>query len=177
MLSISDWDLKFFGYFNGLARKNKLLDLVFIFFARYYTIVMSAGAFVYLALYKPDLSLKALIISQLMVLLVARGMATELIRLFFKRKRPFLAHRVVQLIKKYSEASFPSGHTISIMAIGFGLMPFDPVTGWFMVLSGFVIGLARIVAGVHYPLDVLAGLILSWPSAWFGLLLYNYFFK
>jgi membrane-associated phospholipid phosphatase len=63
------------------------------------------------------------------------------------------------------------------MAIGFGLMPFDPVTGWFMVLSGLVVGLARIAAGVHYPLDVLAGLILSWPSAWLGLFLYHYFFK
>ena len=177
MMGLAEWDLKVFEAFNGLAGKNKRFDRLVVFFARYYTVLMPVGVLLYLQFNRGPLSFRHLVFSQLAALFAARGIVTELIRLFYRRKRPFLAHRVKQLIKKYSEASFPSGHTISIMAMGIVLAHFEPGLGWFVVSSGLVVGLARIVAGVHYPLDVLAGIILSWPSAVLGLSIYHYFIK
>ena len=177
MIGIAEWDLRVFEWFNGFAGKNKVLDWVIIFFARYYTLVMPLGVLVYLQLSRGPLSFKRLVLNQVLVLFVARGVFTELVRIFYRRKRPYLAHRVKQLLKKYAEASFPSGHTISIVAMGVALAHFDPAAGWFVALSGLVIGLARIMAGLHYPLDVLAGLVLSLPAAYLGNAIYYYFVR
>lgn len=177
MTTLEQWDLKVFGVLNGLAGRSRLLDWLVIFFARYYTLVMPIGILAYLQAKGGPLSFKHLVLNQVLVLFVSRGLVVELIRIFYRRKRPYLAHRVKQLLKKYAEASFPSGHTISIMAMGMALAHFDPAVGWFVALSGLVIGLARIIAGLHYPLDVLAAVILSFPSAFLGNSIYNYFIR
>ncbi len=177
MRTLEQWDLKIFGAFNGLAGKNRFFDAIVIFFARYYTVIMPIGLFFYILETHAHLSFRQLIYSQLIVLFVARGVVVETIRLFYRRTRPFQDHKVTQLIKKYIEASFPSGHAITLISMGLALGYFDPGLGWFMVLSGVVVGLARLVAGVHYPLDVLAGIVLAWPSAAIGMKIYYYFIK
>lgn len=62
----------------------------------------------------------------------------------------------------YATASFPSGHTITAAAIGFTLawcLWHSGLRGWAMAGIGYGIlgGLSRVVVGVHYPTDVLAG--------------------
>jgi len=74
----------------------------------------------------------------------------------------------------YRAVSFPSGHAAAIFAI----------TGiWIMALSrhyllrtvlfvlAVLVSLSRVMVGVHWPLDLLGGMLIGWVAAWCGLAL------
>jgi membrane-associated phospholipid phosphatase len=73
----------------------------------------------------------------------------------------------------YTAGSFPSGHATTIFAVA-GLyalgMRSAPVTGVALV-GAAAIAASRSVVGVHWPLDVLAGVFGGWLSAALGLIL------
>jgi undecaprenyl-diphosphatase len=79
-----------------------------------------------------------------------------------RRPRPFRAHLdVVARAIPLDEYSFPSGHTLH--AISFTIV----AVGWFPLLALLLIpftvlvAMSRVVLGLHYPSDVLAGLMMG----------------
>jgi undecaprenyl-diphosphatase len=93
-----------------------------------------------------------------------------------KRPRPFNKLKGIQnLIVPPDEFSFPSGHTgaaflmATVISLAFPLFCV-PVLLW----AGSV-GFSRIYLGVHYPSDVLAGMILGLLSAQAGLWVVHFF--
>ena len=62
--------------------------------------------------------------------------------------------------------SFPSGHAANNMAVAFVLILFFPRRGWLYLPIALLIGYSRIYTGSHWPLDVLAGMILGAVGAW-----------
>lgn len=84
------------------------------------------------------------------------------------RIRPYeLIDGLQVLIKKPSDASFPSGHSCASFAAAMALWKFVPrrygVAAF--VLAG-LIALSRIYVGVHYPTDILAGAIFGCFLGW-----------
>ncbi len=57
--------------------------------------------------------------------------------------------------------SFPSGHAANNMAVATVLILFFPRGGWLYLPIALLIGYSRIYTGSHWPLDVLAGLLLG----------------
>ncbi len=93
-----------------------------------------------------------------------------------RRPRPFRAHpEVVARALALDEYSFPSGHTLH--AISFTIV----AAGWFPFLAlplavfTLLVAVSRVVLGLHYPSDVLAGLaigtVLGGVSLWSGSIL------
>ena len=65
-------------------------------------------------------------------------------------------------------ASFPSGHSLVAMAIAASIwFSGNKRLGGWLIAGAFLIGVARIGAGVHYPTDVLAGLTIGFVVAYF----------
>jgi membrane-associated phospholipid phosphatase len=88
--------------------------------------------------------------------------------------RPFavLPEETVNLIGPgLRSRAFPSGHTATF-ALFAGILSLTARQRlvWIPALGGAIlVGLSRMVVGVHWPSDVLAGLALGWTSAWIGL--------
>lgn len=74
----------------------------------------------------------------------------------------------------YRHVSFPSGHAAAAFALaGIWIMGVRWRRRWQVLpfaLAGLV-GLSRIMLGVHWPLDVLWGMVGGWLGAWSGLAL------
>ncbi|SDB29605.1 undecaprenyl-diphosphatase [Pseudidiomarina indica] len=80
-----------------------------------------------------------------------------------KRQRPYHKHPDFKaVILAHDQFSFPSGHTTAAFLFAGIMSTFFP--GWFWVLYGWAgaIGLSRVLLGVHYPGDVVAGALLGY---------------
>ena len=75
----------------------------------------------------------------------------------------------------YRQVSFPSGHAAAAFALaGIGVMGLarrNTLRVLFLSLAALV-SLSRIMVGVHWPVDVLWGMLGGWIGAWTGLALY-----
>ncbi len=78
------------------------------------------------------------------------------------RPRPFITHGFIPLIAEPTTSkSFPSSHAITAFAIAFVLYRYDKKWGQFAFVVAGLIACARVLVGVHYPSDVLAGAVLG----------------
>lgn len=96
-----------------------------------------------------------------------------LVSLFRKgvnRRRPYEALDIRPLIHKNTKGkSFPSRHVFSVFVIAMTWGWICPPVGAALMAVGVLVALIRVIGGVHYPSDVLAGAIAGILS---GLALY-----
>ncbi len=89
---------------------------------------------------------------------------------FFVRQRPFIVYPAIYQLSKFlaspQDFSFPSDHTS--MAFVMGLIVFIDWRKFGLILLTFslIVGLSRIFIGVHYPLDILGGILTACLSVW-----------
>ncbi len=84
------------------------------------------------------------------------------------RTRPYeVVEGLVLLIEKQRDYSFPSGHTCaSFAAAGVYWRMLPKKFGIPLVILAAMIAFSRLYVGVHYPTDVLAGLLIGLFAAW-----------
>jgi len=81
----------------------------------------------------------------------------QLIKRLVQRQRP----DEVSIIACPDRFSFPSGHATSSMAIGLGLGVLVPAVAPIALALALLAGASRVVLGVHYPGDVVAGQLIA----------------
>jgi membrane-associated phospholipid phosphatase len=75
----------------------------------------------------------------------------------------------------YRAVSFPSGHAAAIFAItGIWIMalPGKTLVRVALLALATLVSLSRVMVGVHWPMDILWGMIGGWLGAWAGLVLH-----
>jgi len=72
--------------------------------------------------------------------------------------------RVVE--RPVSGRSFPSGHAANNMAVATVLLLCFPRRGWIYLPVALLIAYSRIYTGSHWPLDVVAGMLLGIAGGW-----------
>ena len=87
---------------------------------------------------------------------------------FIARPRPYTVDPSITLLIKPSVEpySFPSGHTMNSFAAAFALMLRD--TRWWRaaILLAELIAFSRIYLMMHYPLDIVGGIIVAYAAAY-----------
>ncbi len=79
-----------------------------------------------------------------------------------QRPRPFRAHAdVIARAASLDEFSFPSGHTLHAVAFSIIAIAWFPALTLPLVIFAALVALSRVVLGLHYPSDVLAGIALG----------------
>src|SRR5205823_5132954 len=83
------------------------------------------------------------------------------------RFRPFVNNSVHFLISYDPHAtSFPSGHASFYFALSTIIYGYHKKAGAFFYLASFLIVMARIFVGVHWPSDVVAGATIGIFMGW-----------
>ena len=104
----------------------------------------------------------------LAVLLVCVAVGNFGIKLVAARKRPCHTDTEFELlINRPSDFSFPSCHTMSSFGAAGVMVSIYPLWGIAALALAAVIGFSRLYLYVHYPSDVVAGLVLGLLAAGF----------
>ena len=155
-------DLGLFNYLNSWAGISRQLDGVIVFFADYLAYILAAaflaGIF-FTARFGREKKIRIFWVAAVSVV-VSRFGITELIRFFYHRPRPFMVYHVYQLIAEH-EWSFPSGHAALFFALAGVIYLYDRKWGLVFFAASIAMGIARVIAGVHYPSDILGGMVIG----------------
>lgn len=156
-------DLSVFQFLNNFAGRYPWLDGIIVFFAVYlgYLLILPLA---YLAWRRREQA-REIIATAVLAALLSRGVITEIIRYLHHKQRPFAVLDVHQIIDHSSGSAFPSGHAAFFFALAAAVFVYDKRYGvWFFVAAS-LISIARVMGGIHWPLDILAGAVVGIFSA------------
>ncbi len=151
-------DASIFNLINQFALKWFWLDVLAIFLAEYlgYDLLFSLLLFLAHRFRKYFKMIIEVIISAIL----ARFIIVELVRWIWQRPRPFIENNV-NLLLTHSAPAFPSGHAAFFFAVSTIVYLYNKKAGIFFFIASFLICLARVFTGIHWPADILAGVVVG----------------
>lgn len=96
----------------------------------------------------------------------------KLMKIRLNRERPFVTHpeAISMGTRPLDRYSFPSGHTLHAVMFTIIAVAWFPALAAVLVPLALLIGVSRVVLGLHYPTDVLVGALIGWSLAEIALL-------
>jgi undecaprenyl-diphosphatase len=166
---------KIFYFLHSFAHQSSFNDGLIIFLADIlpYIVIVFAIFFVLLhhdiARSKNPFSLlkqKAQEISFVFLTSISAWVMAYVFKNIFMAPRPFLGLPNVAPLWIEGGYAFPSGHATAFMALALAIFLCHKKVGYVFIGFAILIGVARIMAGVHFPVDILAGFILGGGMAY-----------
>ncbi len=146
-----------FFFFYNFSHKSIFFDKITIFFADTFPYIVVVFAFLFLVFYRKNFK-------ETILVFFSGALAWFLAYIFkfiFHTGRPFeIFPNVISLFSETGYA-FPSGHSTFFMALAFAIFFGYKKVGYVFIFFALLIGIARIMAGVHFPIDILGGYILG----------------
>ena len=152
-----------FFFFYNLAHQSNFIDSIITSFAVYFIYLVIISAVLFSFFYsKSWCDLFLVVFSGGIVWILAK-----LLKILIHTPRPFDVFDHVQTLFLETGYAFPSGHTAVAAAIAFAIFFINKKIGYLFMSFALLIGLARIVAGGHFPVDILGGVVLGGGVSWF----------
>ncbi|MGE5672975.1 MAG: phosphatase PAP2 family protein [Mycobacterium leprae] len=161
---MNSFDLNTLSWLNGLAGHSAILDKVVAIFTNYSPVLFGLLFLVY---YLPQTRDRQRMRRTIITAGVAGVIALATVAViahFVYRPRPFLVlpNQIHLLVPHSADSSFPSDHATGSAAFAVGMWHApDRSARWLFTLVAILVGLSRLIAGVHWPTDVLLSFVLG----------------
>lgn len=159
-----------FFFFHNLANQSIFLDKVIFFIAEVLPYFVVLGAIIFLFFHhekllhgKPFAALREKWHEGTRAFMtgIFAWLLASLLKFLFQFSRPFDTIHLSESLWLADGYAFPSGHATFFMALAVSIFFHHKKIGSVFILITLLVGVARIVAGVHFPMDILAGFILG----------------
>ena len=159
-----------FFFFYNFAHQSDLFDKIVFFTAIYfpYAVIILAGLFLLFhhEILQKENPFQVFLEKKKEILLVFFSGAVAwvlafVLKILIHNPRPFEVFSQIQPLFTANDYSFPSGHATFFSALAFELFLLHKKAGYVFMFFALLICLTRIIAGVHFPVDILAGIILG----------------
>jgi undecaprenyl-diphosphatase len=152
-----DWIFKF-------AHRSSMLDAVGVFVAEILPYLIVFFLLRMLIRAKSSKWRILFFVEVILAFILSRGILMEFFHLFYPQLRPFQVLNIKALISVFGPA-FPSGHASTFFPFAMTIFFFDRKLGMWALLIALLNGIARIYVGVHWPVDILGGMVFGILSA------------
>lgn len=155
---------------TNFCRKTKFREKTIVFFSKFSpisVILIYSITMFYLAIIKSPKLFLFMIVPAIDLIFVS------VLRKILNKPRPYdeLNYEPLGKYKRGKGQSFPSRHTASAFIIGMAFLYINKTYGLLMLVLAVLIAISRIISGVHYPKDVLAGASISLILGYIGFFL------
>jgi len=171
-VSISALNDAWFSAINAFAGKNPYLDAFMIFSAQVLIFIVPSVIIYLFFTGRRELAVMVFLSSFI------AGAISMGIGAVYYHPRPFVLGLGTTLISHAPDSSFPSDHTSVAFAFAFSFLMFNRyrASAVFIPIAS-LIGIARIFCGVHFPLDIIGGVLVGVISAGIVFLMSDYIHK
>lgn len=163
-------DLWLFKLINGLAGHTPLLDQIMQALVSDYVgptlQVLALLGFWFEGHSADERRTNQRTVLRAIVVMLAASAVVVLINALYARDRPFRYHEVNLLFYRPPDPSFPSNSATVVFGLATTVWLRDRRWGWPMLTLAAAFAFSRVYCGVHYPGDILAGLVLGAGTAW-----------
>lgn len=151
------------------------MSSLIIFGAQYLYLVIVIGAFGYLLTQPRERRWRMALLAVLalpLTYVVAKIMST-----LYYDPRPFVVGHFLPLLPHAPDNGFPSDHTLLSAAVAAVVFFFNRTLGALLLVIAFLVGVARVFAGIHHLTDIVGSLVIAasvtmlvwrfvFPKAW-----------
>lgn len=168
---MKNWEINIVRYFNRLRGRKMDHVLGFINSIRFLVVFWGVIVAVVVARH-PDIAMPFFLAVTLVAILhfgITEAIIKHLLtKVISKRKRPYVAYpkEIKPIGKRFSDSSFPSSHMATTCAMFFVISSFYPSLIIPALVFTAIMAFSRLHNGMHYPSDVLAGMILGLGYGW-----------
>lgn len=136
-----------------------MIDVFIIFSSKYLIYLLVVLYLIYL--FPKSNSVKKRIISLSLFSLPAAFIVSRILSNFYYSTRPFVEQNFTPLISHAADNGFPSDHALLSFALASIVFASSKKWGVIFFILGIGIGLSRILAGIHSPLDILGSFFIG----------------
>lgn len=152
---------EWFIYLHGFAEHNPNL---WLFLGGWFGVFLMMGALAFVGFHKHGFKSMFVELHQhvrewraLIFIPLATWAAAGFLKFIFALPRPYESFAIDPLSFPGSFDSFPSGHAAFYMALALSIYRYHKKAGWVFIALAMLLSVSRIIMGVHYPLDIVAG--------------------
>ena len=162
---IYNFDTVFFRALNSLAGRNYWFDWGIYLPVEIFPYILVLGVLCFLFFWKSEaqkIQNRLMVVEALATSLITRFFIAEPIRILVARERPFeVLSGVHQLVLHSEGKSFPSGHATFFFAVATVIFLYYRKTGIIFFFLALSLSMNRVIAGIHWPSDIFAGIALG----------------
>lgn len=167
-------NISLFRSIYDLSGNVAILDQIIIFFTKYlaYGAILIVGFYLfYITFFQSKDSIVRLHRFaqglQVFVSLFVTWGIVSILKGLLAYPRPFVfLFEVKPLVDAIPYESFPSAHAALTMALATAVFFYHRRLGKFLIFFSILVAISRVYVGVHYPIDVIAGLLLGFLISW-----------
>lgn len=143
------------------------MDTIIILLAKYLFLVVILIALIWAyIIYKKKRKDLIKILNTAILSLPLAYIIAKILSHFIQDPRPFVVEHTQPLIAHAADNGFPSDHTLLTMTIAAIVFTFNKKLGIILTILSLIVGIARVMARVHHPLDILGSIVISIVSVY-----------
>lgn len=153
---------------NSTAERIGLypMQAIIVFCGQYLYLLVLAVALLVMVRSEPHERRHLLLVG--MIAGVLAVVLTKVGGLLVNDPRPFVVAHTLPLIPHGTDNGFPSDHTVLCMTVASVFVLRKKWLGGVLMLCALLVGMSRVLAGLHHPLDILGGVGIALVAVAFG---------
>jgi undecaprenyl-diphosphatase len=132
------------------------MNFLIIFFAKYIYLFLVAIVLVFIILSTANIRKQLAKVS--LFSLPLSFLLLKILASLYYNPRPFVVNHIQPLITHAADNGFPSDHTTLCATFASIIFIFNKKIGIFLYCLTLLVGVSRVLALVHHPIDILGGL-------------------